>query len=99
MFENITAPSNLMDVVLADENIVRFSGKNDPEVAVYKDLNGFVVLDLSKAENEDPVYLYTSDGKLIKTIKPDNKLVSLSNLLKGQFYILRVGKTVIKFIL
>ena len=100
-FENITVPSNMMSVVLDGENIIRFSEKNNPEVVIYKDLNGTVVLDLSKieSENSQEVYLYTSDGKLIKAIEIYDKLISLSNLIKGQFYILKVGEKIIKFIL
>lgn len=100
-FENITAPSNLITVELANDDIIRFSAKNNTEAVIYKDSNGTVVLDLSKieSENSQEVYLYTSDGKLIKAIETYDKLISLSNLIKGQFYILKVGKTVIKFIL
>ena len=70
-------------------------------MVIYKDLNGTVVLDLSKieSENSQEVYLYTSDGKLIKAIEIYDKLISLSNLIKGQFYILKVGEKIIKFIL
>lgn len=99
-FENITAPSNLMQVVLAGNNIIQFPDKTS-EVVMYKDLSGNVVVDLSKIndQNPPPVYLYTSDGKLIRVIKSDNSLVSISDLLKGKLYILKVGETVIKFTL
>lgn len=100
-FENITSPSNWIPVVLTDSNIIQYQGSKISEVIVYKDLTGNVVVDLSNTNNQNtqPVYLYTSDGKLVRVIKPDNRLVSISDLLKGKLYLLKVEETVIKFVL
>jgi hypothetical protein len=100
-FENITAPSNQISVVLTDENIIRYSGKVNQGVTIYKDLEGTVVLDKSNIETENAhiIYVYSSDGKLIRTIESDNNLISLSTLTKGRLYILKIGEIVIKFIL
>jgi len=99
-YENITEPSNVMPVILDDENIVGFSTKNKT-ISIYKDLNGMVVLDKGSIDeaNDHLIYIYSSTGKLVKVIESPNKLVSLSPILKGQLYVVRVGETSIKFVL
>jgi len=99
-YENITEPSNVMEVILDDEDIVRFSTKNK-SVSIYKDLNGTVILDKGNIDetNDHLIYIYSTSGKLVKVIESYNKLVSLSPLLKGQLYVVRVGETSIKFVL
>lgn len=97
-YENITEPSNVMPVILDDENIVRFTTKSK-SVSIYKDLNGMVVLDKGSIDeaNDHLIYIYSSTGKLVKVIESYDKLVPLSPIVMGQLYVVKIGETTIKF--
>jgi len=97
-YENITEASNLVEVKLNDDQVIRFSNK-EHIMSVYTDNLGNVILDkgTSSEENQD-TYIYTLSGNLIKHIHSTNQLIVITGLTKNQAYILKVGNSSVKII-
>jgi len=96
-YENITEPSNLVEIRL-DNNITQFSNK-EKVIDVFVDSNDNIILDKgSHTEENKIVFIYTSDGKIIQQIETESQIVPIKNLRKNQLYILKCGNTSIKII-
>lgn len=98
-YENITEFSNTVPIELTLDSVIRFANQ-DNTISVYKDQTDNIILNLSDFTGTDnTIFIYTTEGKLIKRIKPDSSIVSLSGLYGGRIYIIKIGKAAIKVII
>jgi len=95
-YENITNFSNIIAV-----NTLGFDraylDKNSTQI-IYRTTEGSIIIMLAKLNS--PISIYNAIGKLIKgPFTPTATTVEIKNLTRGQFYIVKIGTTVVKVVL
>lgn len=98
-YENFTDFSNTVQVSLNSEGVIQFANKTGT-VSVYRDVSGEVLLNLNEYTDEDNlIYIYSTDGVLIETIEVSQSTVSLAHLPKNNIYFARIGVHSLKILL
>lgn len=98
-YENITDFSNTVQVNLNSEGIIQYAHKSGA-VSVYRDVSGEVLLNLNDfTDDENLLYIYSTDGALLETIKVTQSTISLAHLPKNKIYFARIGANSLKILL
>ncbi len=95
-YENITAASEIVNVILSKENIVQINNKKQ-SLYVFIDAHKNIILDRGEHyTTDDKVYIYNLSGELIQEITTTERMILIEGLKPQQVYIIRTAKQAIK---
>jgi M6 family metalloprotease-like protein len=97
-YENITASSNIIEITPATEKVLQEKA-SDESISIFIDENGNAILNLIKiADEQKTIRVYTSEGRLHKTIETRDNAIKINDLSPGRIYFIRVGDATLKFV-
>lgn len=98
LYENITAPSNLISFDIPFENVSRYIEK-DGQIEVYKDGNKNILISLPQEmelNTQTKISIFNTLGQLVKQLPMNQHTHLVSGLKPGQIYFIQIGEKSLK---